>query len=91
MAGKMTSPSKKKCFKIMKSLQKGTTNVHTVLNRLLGSLKPKKKSDKVPAKELEDRLTQMLSVSTNDLLNINSTMAGVQLLTLRAQRHILGL
>ena len=91
MAGMITSFSKKKSFKVKKSLKKGTTHVRAILNRLLRSLKPRKKSDEIPAEDLENRLNQMLSISTNDLLNLDSTLAGVRLLTPRAQRHILGL
>ena len=75
MTGKITTSSKNKSFKVKKSLQRGKANIRAMLIRLLRSLKPKKKSDEILAEDLENRLNQMLSVSTNDLLNLDSTLA----------------
>ena len=95
MAGKtsFSRDSKKKSFKAKKSILKGTTNaVRTMMRKFLRSLKPRKVDEEVvPVEDLENRLTQMLSASTNDLLNLDGTMTGIKLLTPRAQRHVLRL
>ena len=74
MTGKTNSEdSKKKSFKLRKSLLKAT-KVRAAMSRFMRSLKLKKKESEVPVESLENLRTQMLSVSNNDVLNLESTM-----------------
>ena len=90
MAGKINSKDKKKRgSKIRKNLAK-VSKIHSAVYKLLQSLKPRKKEE-LPPEVVETRLTQMLTASTNVLLNFEATMTGAWLLTPRAQRLVLGL
>ena len=90
MVDKINSKDKKKTgSKIRKNLTK-VSKIRSAMCKLLRSLKPRKKEE-LPPEVVETCLTQMLSASTNDLLNLDATMTGARLLTPRAQRLVLGL
>ena len=90
MAGKINSKdNKKRGSKIRKNLKK-VSKIRSAMCKLLRSMKPRKKEE-LPPEVVETCLTQMLSASTNDLLNLDATMTGARLLTPRAQRLVLGL
>ena len=88
MAGKVDSKGTKS-NKVRKSLLMGV-KLRKGMKRLLQALKLMKKEE-VPVEVIETRLTKMLSASNNNLLSLDSTMAGARLLTPRAQRQLLGL